>query len=494
LGIVLNFTPSTAFSGCPLELDNQASIANTVKTASYVFQGTVKEITSPQLVIQVSQYFKGNGPSTVTVTEWDENCKNSMTPGQEAIFFIKSDTSQSAPSIITSQELTLIQPVSPEIITKTTTYVDCMAVYHPEQSKVHIPCLALDHGIEGIYSADLLLESSEPLLFSVDSIEPQKPFTTQQQAYIDQIDIQVLESLPIQVQVLVKGQLSNPCQAIDQIQVVRQDNTFNITITTVTNSPSPDIDCPDMLVPFEKVIPLEVTGLKAGIYTVNVNNISDTFELTGDNIPFKANIKQIDIQILESFPIQVQVLVKGELSNPCQAIDQIQVVRQDNTFNITITTVTNSPSPDIDCPDMLVPFEEVIPLEVTGLKAGIYTVNVNNISDTFELTRDNIPFKALIQKVDTQVLESFPVQVNVNIKGYLSNGCQQIDQINITPTNNVFIVTVTTTPPPPPEIDCTMALIPFEKTIALDVNGLKAGVYTVDVNGIRNQFELPATL
>lgn len=384
LGIVLNFTPSTAFSGCPLELDNQASIANTVKTASYVFQGTVKEIASSQVVIQVSQYFKGNGPSTVTVTEWDENCGKLRTSGQEAIFFIKPGTSQSVPSIITSQELTLIQPVSPEIITKITTYVDCMAIYHPEQSKVRIPCLALDHGIEGIYSADLSLKSSEPLLFSVDSIEPQKPFTTQPQAYLD----------------------------------------------------------------------------------------------------------QIDTQILESFPIQVQVLVKGHLPNPCQAIDQIQVVRQDNTFNITITTVTNSP-PDIDCPDMLVPFEEVIPLDVTGLKAGIYTVNVNNISDTFELIGDNIPFKALIQKVDTQVLESFPVQVNVNIKGHLSNGCQQIDQINITPTkNNIFMVTVTTTPPPPPEIDCTMALIPFEKTIALDVNGLKAGVYTVEVNGIRNQFEL----
>ena len=383
LGMILNFTPSSAFSKCPLELDNQASIANTVKTASYVFQGTVKEIASPQMVIQVSQYFKGNGPSTVTVTEWDENCIEPITSGEEAIFFIKANTSQSVSSIITNQELTFIQPVSPEIITKITTYVDCMAIYHPEQSKVHIPCLALDHGVEGIYSADLSLKSSEPLLFSVDSIEPQKPFTTQQLAYID----------------------------------------------------------------------------------------------------------HIDIQLLESFPIQAQVLVKGHLSNPCQAIEQIQVVRQDNTFNITITTVTNSP-PDIDCPDMLVPFEEVIPLDVTGLKAGIYTVNVNNVSDTFELTKDNIPFKALIQKVDTQVLESFPVQVNVNIKGYLSNGCQQIDQIDITPTNNVFMVTVTTTPPPPPEIACTMALIPFEKTIALDVNGLKAGVYTVNVNGVLNQFEL----
>lgn len=117
-------------------------------------------------------------------------------------------------------------------------------------------------------------------------------------------------------------------------------------------------------------------------------------------------------------------------------------------------------------------------------------VNVNEMSDTFELAQDDIQFKAPIEQVDLQVLESFPVQVNVKVKGWFTNGCQQIDQIKVTPTDNTFMVTMTTTPPPPPEIACTMALAPFEKTIALDVQGLKQGVYTVDVNGIRKQFEL----
>jgi len=39
---------------------------------------------------------------------------------------------------------------------------------------------------------------------------------------------------------------------------------------------------------------------------------------------------------------------------------------------------------------MLVPFEEIIPLEVYGLPAGTYTVNVNGVQGTFDLEVDNI--------------------------------------------------------------------------------------------------------
>jgi hypothetical protein len=37
---------------------------------------------------------------------------------------------------------------------------------------------------------------------------------------------------------------------------------------------------------------------------------------------------------------------------------------------------------------------------------------------------------------------------------------------------------------------CTLELVPFEQTIDLDVYGLPAGVYTVDVNGVTDTFEL----
>jgi len=39
---------------------------------------------------------------------------------------------------------------------------------------------------------------------------------------------------------------------------------------------------------------------------------------------------------------------------------------------------------------VLAPFEETIPLEVYGLPAGTYTVEVNGVQGTFDLEMDNI--------------------------------------------------------------------------------------------------------
>jgi len=39
---------------------------------------------------------------------------------------------------------------------------------------------------------------------------------------------------------------------------------------------------------------------------------------------------------------------------------------------------------------VLAPFEETIPLEVYGLPAGTYTVEVNGAQGTFDLEMDNI--------------------------------------------------------------------------------------------------------
>jgi inhibitor of cysteine peptidase len=61
----------------------------------------------------------------------------------------------------------------------------------------------------------------------------------------------------------------------------RNGNTFTVTITTLRPT---DKMCAAMIVPYEKSYALnDVVGLKAGTYTVNVNGVSETFELTSDN-------------------------------------------------------------------------------------------------------------------------------------------------------------------------------------------------------------------
>jgi hypothetical protein len=100
-----------------------------------------------------------------------------------------------------------------------------------------------------------------------------------------------------------------------------------------------------------------------------------------------APVEDIDILILESFPVQVNVVARGNLPDGCTTINEVTQERDGNTFRVTITTVRPV---GMVCTEALVPFEKVIALDVYGLPAGVYTVDVNGVSDTFELTVDNV--------------------------------------------------------------------------------------------------------
>jgi inhibitor of cysteine peptidase len=102
----------------------------------------------------------------------------------------------------------------------------------------------------------------------------------------------------------------------------------------------------------------------------------------------QAVVEEIDILILESFPVQINVVARGYLPDGCTEIDEIERTRAEQTFQITITTVRPA---DAACTEALVPFEEVISLDVLGLEAGIYTVDVNGVTGSFELSMDNEP-------------------------------------------------------------------------------------------------------
>ena len=121
----------------------------------------------------------------------------------------------------------------------------------------------------------------------------------------------------------------------------------------------------------------------------------------GGVITKEAMVESIEILLLESFPIQVNVLARGNLPDSCTEISEITKERDGDTFRVAITT---SRPADRMCAAMLVPFEEVIPLDVVGLPAGVHTVNVNGVSDTFEFTVDNVmsePVQARKEYVST---------------------------------------------------------------------------------------------
>jgi len=109
----------------------------------------------------------------------------------------------------------------------------------------------------------------------------------------------------------------------------------------------------------------------------------------------EANISSIEIAILESFPVQIQVLVTGTLPDGCTRIGPIDTRREGTVFDVTIHTVRPA---DAMCTQVISEFEEVVPLDVYGLAAGTYTVNVNGVTDTFTLDMDNAISEVVIDE------------------------------------------------------------------------------------------------
>jgi inhibitor of cysteine peptidase len=101
----------------------------------------------------------------------------------------------------------------------------------------------------------------------------------------------------------------------------------------------------------------------------------------------QARVNDIEIKLLESMPVQVLVTAYGDLPDGCTSIHETTSDQVDHTFNVTITTKRPA---DVMCTTALVPFEHNVSLDVVGLDAGTYMVNVNGITDTFTLEVDNV--------------------------------------------------------------------------------------------------------
>ena len=100
-----------------------------------------------------------------------------------------------------------------------------------------------------------------------------------------------------------------------------------------------------------------------------------------------AVVKSIEILLLESFPLQVHAVIRGDLPDAgCTTIASVDQVREGNTFKLNLITTTD---PLALCAPALTPFEEVVPLDVQDLPAGTYTVQAGAVQATFELSVDN---------------------------------------------------------------------------------------------------------
>jgi len=87
--------------------------------------------------------------------------------------------------------------------------------------------------------------------------------------YLDSIQLLVLESYPPQVSLVLAGNLPDPCHRL-RVKVSEPD-TNNRILVDVYSVADPSAVCIQVLKPLSASVPLAVSGLSAGHYTVWVN-------------------------------------------------------------------------------------------------------------------------------------------------------------------------------------------------------------------------------
>lgn len=91
-------------------------------------------------------------------------------------------------------------------------------------------------------------------------------------------------------------------------------------------------------------------------------------------------VESVEVRILESDPVQVEAVVRGQLADACTTMTDATVELQDKTFVVTLQTTRPA---DQMCAQVLNPFEQVVPLGTPDPTTGAYDVQVGDVVQSF---------------------------------------------------------------------------------------------------------------
>ncbi|MEM6430978.1 MAG: hypothetical protein AAF708_17205, partial [Deinococcota bacterium] len=216
-------------------------------------------------------------------------------------------------------------------------------------------------------------------------------------AFVEVVTASVLDT-GRDVALEVQGFLSDPCHELAgyEVTVSQQPGTsdnavgnIDVTLWQRRINFAEDTGCAGVIVPFETSLNLELLPLAPGLYNVTVNEASTTLFVDSPELGLsEANVQVVDIEVLESFPVQVRAVARGFLPDACHYIAKSDINYTDGTFNITLW---HAPSlTTVVCPPVTEGFDAPIDLDVLGLPAGDYDVIINGVEAGFNLAFDNI--------------------------------------------------------------------------------------------------------
>jgi inhibitor of cysteine peptidase len=175
---------------------------------------------------------------------------------------------------------------------------------------------------------------------AVDDGDAVGPDTGATNVYLDEIDLLVMESFPVQVAAIVRGNLSDGCVVLDGISAQRTDEGFVIEVDSHREGDF----CTQALVPFEERVTLDVLGLAAGTYAVRAGEVSSEFTLAVDNGP--VNDEPVGNQPADGASVEYVKDLQGTVTGIEIGADGLQVEltvplaeRGERVYSVTISVM-----------------------------------------------------------------------------------------------------------------------------------------------------------
>ncbi len=131
------------------------------------------------------------------------------------------------------------------------------------------------------------------------------------------------------------------------------------------------------------IIGLIVVAVAGGIFLASRRS----GEVAGEIVVGEAVVDEVSVALLESFPVQARATFSGNLPDGCTMIGDMSQTLEGTTIRVRVTTERDA---SLMCTEALVPYEKVIDLDILGIPAGQYTVDINGATTTFTLGQDNL--------------------------------------------------------------------------------------------------------
>jgi hypothetical protein len=108
------------------------------------------------------------------------------------------------------------------------------------------------------------------------------------------------------------------------------------------------------------------------------------------------------------------------------------------------------------------------------------------------LSGDRIIRPAPVESIVVRAPASGEVTASLTVSGYLPDGCSTLGDVSQRIEGRRILVSISMVRPR--DAICTQAIVPYTERVTLDLAGLSAGDYVVDVNGVTGDLSLEESI